>query len=211
MMLLRAILILLLLVPAMAQADLPMRQLQAQTPVDASKVAARLQAELPPSVVRGFDASGATFSYTGLHTPAPLVAFVLRTFADVDAEVLTPPNPVSITLSLRPADDGTQVVALIKAAFPTDDLHLPPGATVVLDGRTQAACSGQLVVSQHAAPQAASRIYKDHLIAQGFTLDEIPLQGASYFSGYRPGCTAIAYIQPNTPASSLVVLRFLED
>lgn len=142
-------------------------------------------------------------SYTGLELPEPLAEFLTAAFPDLGRETLATWSPANISMAFLPDGSGTHIRLMVQGL---------PDRSVLLDERS-GTCSGQVVLAHPGSADAATQDHLQQIRADGFEMLSDPSGTASFFIGYRPGCSVFLYVEPE-PAGmtgSTVVLRYLED
>ncbi|MXQ09735.1 hypothetical protein GQ651_17960 [Alphaproteobacteria bacterium GH1-50] len=211
-MLIRAVLFaIFLMIPALSLGSTgeSMKQYHAETSTPLAEIVRHLEARLPDAAPMAASGTKATVSYSGSHVPDALRSFLVTAFPDVDAELLAPGRTVTLAVTLRAADAGTEGALLILTRLTADETGLPAGAVVLLDGRGAAPCAGQVVVSHDLPRGETAELYQTYFESEGYRFDGHSLAGVSFFVGYRPGCSVTLYFEADGGAT-VVVAQFSE-
>lgn len=198
------------LLPHAASADMPIRQVSSTTQTPIHAIYDVWTEAMPAEVTLAATDAEAKLSYAGEDMPVSLRTFLKVAFPTLDIKALAPGNPVSLSLTLRAQGNGTLMHLVAQAPFVLAPRNYPTGAHVVLDG-IAGTCSGQTVLSHPAPVASLADTYRHFLQDAGFALQNDSPQEVSFFIGYRPGCSAFLYLSEDTPETSLIVLRYLED
>lgn len=202
-----------LLLPAMASAEVSLRQYHAETSTSHTEILSTLTPLLPNEVTVTDTGTSAMISYTGQMTPRPLAEFVASAFVRFDPAVMDPANPVSLSLSLLPQDNGTALVLMLQADFDDEivPIPLPAAGSTLVDGAQEKYCLGQSVISYPSDMGRTAQAYGAYLESAGFAVQADPSAPTSFFIGYSSGCIALLYLTPESDSETIVVIRFEEE